>query len=93
MTTQSKITVGVRELHNRTSELLKAVESGAEVEVTRHGKPFARLKAIDSTSPYERLKQLGMIREPKVSDDDSLPALITPESGMTVSDLIQEQRR
>lgn len=93
MATQTKITVGVRELHNRTSELLKAVEDGAELEITRHGKPVARLNLIDPDSPYERLRREGMIWEPTDRNDDPLPPPIELKSGATVSDLIKEQRR
>ncbi len=92
MKPQKKLTVGVRELHNRTSELLKAVEGGAELSITRHGKPFAALRAIDQESPYERLKRLGMIREATVRDDKPLPAPIKLKSGATVSDLLKEQQ-
>lgn len=93
MATQTRITVGVRELHNRTSELLKEVEEGAELEITRHGKPVARLSFIDPDSPYERLRREGMIREPAVRDEKPLPPPIKLKSGATVSDLIKEQRR
>lgn len=93
MTTQQRISVGVRELHNRTSELVRAVEAGAEVEITRHGKPFAIMNAIDPESPYERLKRAGMIREPRIRDEGPLPPPIKLKSGAIVSDLIKEQRR
>lgn len=92
MATQTKITVGVRELHNRTSELLKEVEEGASLEITRHGKPVAQLRAIDHESSYERLRRLGMITEAKVRDDKPLPPPIKLRSGATVSDLIKEQQ-
>ena len=94
MTTQTpgRITVGVRELHNRTSELMRAVSEGAELEVTNHGKAVARVTAVDEDSPYERLMRAGMIREPKRRDDWN-PKPRKLKSGATVSDLIKEQRR
>ena len=33
-------------LHNRTSELMKAVADGAELEVTNHGKVVGRMKSV-----------------------------------------------
>lgn len=93
MTSQQKLSVGIRELHNRTSELLNAVEAGAEITITRHGKAVAVIEPIDPDSPYERLKRMGMIREAKVRDDKPLPPPIKLKSGATVSDLIKDQRR
>lgn len=92
MATQPKLTVGIRELHNRTSELLKAVEEGMELEITKHGKAFARLRAIDHDSPYERLKRAGMIREAPVKSKKPLPPPIKLAPGVTVSDLIKDQQ-
>ena len=40
--------VGVRDLHDRLSEHLDRVVLGAEVVVTRRGRPIARLSAIDA---------------------------------------------
>jgi prevent-host-death family protein len=35
--------VGIRELKNRTSAVIRSVESGQTVEVTDHGRPVARI--------------------------------------------------
>ena len=41
------ITVGIRELRQKTSELIRQVrEEGRQVEVTLHGKPVARIIPI-----------------------------------------------
>ena len=40
--------VSVRTLKARASELLRAVEQGEEIVVTRHGRPIARLEAVGS---------------------------------------------
>lgn len=86
------ISVGVRELHNRTSELMKAVAEGAELEVTNHGKVVGRMKSVQPDSPYERLKREGMIREAEIRDD-WLPESVKPTPGPPISDLIKDQRR
>lgn len=93
MATQSKkLSVGIRELHSRTSELIKAVESGAELEVTNHGRPVARVRPIDPDSPLERLRREGKIREPEVYDR-WLPDPVKLAPGPMVSDLIKDERR
>ncbi|HWG38470.1 MAG TPA: type II toxin-antitoxin system prevent-host-death family antitoxin [Terriglobales bacterium] len=39
-------TVGVRQLKDRLSEQLRRVKLGAEIVVTEHGKPVARLSPV-----------------------------------------------
>ena len=82
------ISVGIAELHNRTSELMRAVADGAELEITNRGKPVARMKP---DTLYDRLKRDGHIREPKTKDR-RLPAPIRLAKGVTVSDLIKDQQ-
>lgn len=96
MTTQSRkrISVGVRELHNRTSELMQAVADGAELEVTRHGMPVGVMQPVGYDALYERLKREGRIIEGKSPHERAkLPDPIKLAPGVTVSDLIKEQRR
>ena len=38
--------IGVRELRNRTGEVLKAVGRGERVVLTKRGKPFAALTSV-----------------------------------------------
>jgi prevent-host-death family protein len=94
MATQSTApsTVGVRDLHNRTSELIKQVSGGTELAVTVHGKRVARIVPIDENDPLEDLRRRGMIREP-TSRKRSVPEPIKLEGGAIVSDLAAEQRR
>lgn len=89
--THFTISVGVRELHNRTSELMKAVAEGADLEVTNHGKVVGRMKSVQVDSPYERLKREGMIREAEIRDD-WLPEPVTPTPGPPISDLVKDQQ-
>lgn len=44
-------TAGVRELRQNASALLARVEAGAEIEVTNHGRPVARLVPLDRARP------------------------------------------
>ena len=61
-------TVGAREANQRFSELLREVESGKEVTITRNGKPVARIlpeaRASRSNRARERaLKELMDVLE------------------------------
>jgi prevent-host-death family protein len=52
-------TVGVRELRQRASELLRRVEAGETIEVTDRGRPIAVLAPLPDHSPIERLTAAG----------------------------------
>jgi prevent-host-death family protein len=52
-------TVGVRELRQRASELLRRVEAGETIEVTDRGRPVAVLAPLPDHSPIERLRATG----------------------------------
>ncbi len=70
---------------------MQAVADGAELEVTKHGKTIGILKPWEPDRLYERLKAEGRIREARVRDD-WVPTPIELEPGVTVSDLIKDQR-
>jgi prevent-host-death family protein len=55
-------TVGAREANQRFSELLREVESGKEITVTRNGKPVARIM------PAARKTPTGKAREKAIDD-------------------------
>ena len=66
-------TVGVRELRQRASELLRRVEQGETIEVTDRGRPVALLSPPPEGSPLDRLRALGEI-DSAIGDLDELPA-------------------
>lgn len=84
--------VGVRDLKNNLSRFLDRVKRGEEIIVTEHGRPVARLSAIDK--PTDRLAALvasGAVRPPKARQRQR-PARRIKANG-SVSDLVAEQRR
>lgn len=83
--------VGVRDLKNNLSRFLKRVGEGEEFVVTDHGKPVARLVAIDpGTNRLAELIAAGLVT-PAVTPQRPLPRPI--KTAGTVSDLVAEQRR
>lgn len=64
--------IGVRELRQRASELLRRVEQGETIEVTDRGRPVALLSPPPEGSPLDRLRALGEI-DPAMGDLDDLP--------------------
>lgn len=50
--------VGIRELRQRASELLRRVEGGERIEITDRGRPVAVLAPVPA-DPVERLRAAG----------------------------------
>jgi prevent-host-death family protein len=85
--------VGVRELRQRASELLRRVEQGETIEVTDRGRPVALLSPLPEGSALERLRAAGEI-DSAVGDLDDLPAplVLAPETERP-SDVLKRLRR
>jgi len=65
-------TVGIRELRQRASELLRRVEAGETIQVTDRGRPVALLAPLPESEPLERLRASGEV-VPAVAALDDLP--------------------
>jgi prevent-host-death family protein len=85
------MTVGVRELRQRASELLRRVESGETIEVTDRGRPVALLSPLPTGSPLERLLAEGEI-EPARGRLDDLPAPLQPRTAELPSAVLARLR-
>ncbi|MBI2167904.1 MAG: type II toxin-antitoxin system prevent-host-death family antitoxin [Actinobacteria bacterium] len=68
-------TVGIRELRQRASELLRLVERGETVEITDRGRPVALLAPIPEGSPLERMRVAGDVELARGDLDDLPPPL------------------
>jgi prevent-host-death family protein len=82
--------VGVRALHDRLSEHLERVEDGAEVLVTRRGRPIARLSAVEGSDPLQDLVRRGLVTPP---DRPRAARRARVKARGPVSELVAEQRR
>jgi prevent-host-death family protein len=82
------VTVGIRELKQQTSELIRLVrETGSEVQITHHGKVVALLIPAKRTA--------GKETDRAWSDLDSLAAEIGARwpKGVSAADAVAEGRR
>lgn len=68
--------VGVRELRQRASELLRRVERGEVIEITDRGRPVAQLSPLPVGSPLEQLRASSDI-EPASENVDEFPEPIS----------------
>lgn len=70
--------VGVRELRQRASELLRLVQRGEVLQITDRGRPVALLSPLPDGSPLEQLRQSGEVRS-ATADLDDLPEPLVPK--------------
>jgi prevent-host-death family protein len=88
-------TVGVRELKDNLSRYLAMVRDGAEVVVTDHGRPVARVIGVKGRTSPERLAELiasGQVT-PAAARRRGAPKPLALRAGASVSDLVKDQRR
>ncbi|MHB8691647.1 MAG: type II toxin-antitoxin system Phd/YefM family antitoxin [Solirubrobacteraceae bacterium] len=72
--------VGIRELRQRASELLRRVEEGESIEITDRGRPVAVLAPIPQ-DPVERLRAAGDL-QPSEGDLVDLPQPLSLPAGV-----------
>jgi prevent-host-death family protein len=85
--------IGVRELRQRASELLRRVEQGETIEVTDRGRRVAVLSPPPEGTPLERLRALGDV-EPAKGDLNELPEPLVLAPGIErPSDVLRRLRK
>ncbi len=85
-------TVGVRELRQRASELLRRVEAGETIQVTAHGRPVAILGPIPEEEPLRRMRASGEVI-PAAAAIDDLPEPLRPAKGQPLPSAILARLR
>jgi prevent-host-death family protein len=84
--------VGIRELRQRASELLRLVEGGETIEITDRGRPVALLSPMPEGNPLERLRAAGET-ERSGGDLEELPPPLKPRSAELPSEVLARLRR
>jgi prevent-host-death family protein len=72
--------VGIRELRQRASELVRRVEDGESIQITDRGRPVALLSPLPE-DPLERLRAAGDLQAAE-RDLADLPEPLTAPSGV-----------
>jgi prevent-host-death family protein len=88
--------VGIRELRQRASELLRQVERGETIEITDRGRPVAVLSPLPTGTAYQRLLAEGEIaRASRASGElpDPMPLLPGEESASLVLARLRSNER
>jgi len=84
--------VGVRELRQRASELLRRVEAGETIEVTERGRPVALLTPVPEAGPLERLRAAGEVSAASGGQAE-LPAPLPLAPGQEPPSVVLERLR
>jgi prevent-host-death family protein len=84
--------VGIRELRQRASELLRLVEQGETIEITDRGRPVAMLAPLPDGSPLEQLRRAGEI-EASTGELEDLPAPLRSTGPEVPSAVLMRLRR
>ena len=85
--------VGVRELRQRASELLRLVEAGETIEVTDRGRPVAVLAPLPNVGALDRLRAAGEVNA-AVAEFDDVPDPLQPTPGTQLpSEVLERLRR
>jgi prevent-host-death family protein len=85
--------IGVRELRQRASELLRRVEQGETIEVTDRGRRVAVLAPAPEGRPLERLRALGDIDEARGDLSDLPDPLVLSRRVKRPSNVLARLRR
>jgi prevent-host-death family protein len=83
--------VGVRELRQDASGILREVKGGECFEITEHGRPIARIVPI-GPSLYEEAVNSGLIIAPTIPSTQPLPPLVKVASGLNSTKVLMEMR-
>jgi prevent-host-death family protein len=82
--------IGIRELRQRASEVIRRVEAGETFEITDRGRPAAILSA-PMPSGLAGLEQQGLIRRGEGRLEDTEP--VSPKEGVPLpSELVERGR-
>ena len=85
--------VGIRELRQRASELLRLIAQGEIIEITDRGRPAAHLVPVPVGTALEQMRAGGEI-DPASADLDDLPEpLVLPADVETASAALARLRR
>ena len=88
-------TVGIRELRQNASAVLRRVKAGETLEVTDRGRPVAKLVPMKPMSWWEQLVAEGRVRLATETLEENMrkyPSVKLPPGSPTASQILAEMR-
>jgi len=86
------ISVGVRELRQNASVILRRVAAGESIIVTDRGRPVARISSMSGSGGAADLGAAGRVRQPMRRMRDAPPAVAVGEGGLSAEQAISSAR-
>ncbi|MDR1798772.1 MAG: hypothetical protein LBR19_02655 [Bifidobacteriaceae bacterium] len=84
-------TVGIRELNQRTSAIVRDVKAGTTLILTDHGEPWGLLTPYPQGGAFERLVAEGAV-ERAIAGSFVAPTPIRLPAGRTAAELLEDER-
>lgn len=84
--------VGVRELRQSASELLRRVAQGETFEITDRGRPVALLAPLPEGSPLDRMRASGQVDEASCDINDLPEPIALPDGAESPSEVLARLR-
>jgi prevent-host-death family protein len=83
--------VGIRELRQNASGVIREVKMGSSFEITEHGRPVARIIPIAATG-WEDLIAAGLVTPSKIDDWRPSKKRIALKGSKTSTEVLMEMR-
>lgn len=86
--------IGVRELRNQVSEVIRRVRSGERILITSNGVPVAELGPVTGgrADSLEELAEAGLLRLPRAPGRKSDPGPLRVTNGLTSAEVLKDLR-
>ena len=87
------LSVGIRDLRQRASELLRLVDQGEVITITDRGRPVALLSPLPEAGPLERMRAAGEVDSANGELDELPAAIVLPQGVEPPSEALVRLRR
>jgi len=86
--------IGIRELRNRVSEVIRRAQRGERILITSNGLPVAELGPISGsrTESLEELAEAGLLRLPRSGTHPPKPQPLPVRGGVTSGEILEDLR-
>ncbi|MGH8923284.1 MAG: type II toxin-antitoxin system Phd/YefM family antitoxin [Acidimicrobiia bacterium] len=86
--------IGIRELRNRVSEVIRRVHGGERIIITSNDLPVAELGPVTGgrTNTIEDLAEAGLIRLPRSQNRRPAPPPVKARNGVRIIEVLEDLR-
>jgi prevent-host-death family protein len=87
--------IGIRELRNQASKVVRRASSGERIVITVDGIPTAQIGPLNDGTPGRTLDDLlaaGLVLPPRAKADPNPPKPIGAPGGRTTTEILREHR-